>query len=91
MGSLISQSRSWNESYGCVVKEILAILGSLGGVAAFITAIYVIIKAAFGQVNATKENTKALNRVSDTIDKLDKRVDQHDIDIAVIKDRLVTQ
>lgn len=66
----------------------LAILGSLGGVVAFATAVFFIVRAGFRQANATEENTKALNRNSEAIDKLDKRVDGHDIAIAVLRDRL---
>jgi hypothetical protein len=66
---------------------VLAILGSLGGIVAFCGAIWVIVKAGFRQVSATEENTKALGRMTDAIGKLDTRVDQHDIDIAVLKDK----
>jgi hypothetical protein len=69
----------------------LAILGSLGGIVAFPTAIFVIARAGFKQANATRENTEALKEMTGAISKLDRRVDDHDIQIAVIKDRLAAR
>jgi hypothetical protein len=49
----------------------LAILGSLGGIAAFFGAFGVVVRAIFRQVSATEDNTAALNRLEVTVTKLD--------------------
>jgi hypothetical protein len=69
----------------------LEILAALGGVIAFPTAVWAIVRAGFRQANATRENTEALRSMTNAIDKLDRRVDDHDVAIAVLKDRLAAR
>lgn len=69
------------------VVDVAAIIGLITGVIVISGALVTIAKGVFGQINATHENTQALNRVNISIAKLDTRVDQHDIDIAVLKDK----
>jgi hypothetical protein len=59
---------------------ILASLGGLGGIVAFITGCYFVIRAVSKLINATQANTIALLSMSAT-------VSQNTIDIAVLKDR----
>lgn len=56
---------------------VFAILGSLGGVAAFLGAMFVVVKAIFKQVRTTEDNTQALIGLRETIGKLDVLVDDH--------------
>lgn len=68
---------------------ILASLGGLGGIVAFITGVYFIIRSVAKLINATQDNTEALHEAKATIDSLKKIIDQHTIDIAILKDRNV--
>lgn len=52
----------------------LAILGSLGGVAAFMTAIVLVIRAIARQVSSTEDNTKATNDAAAEIKALKEAV-----------------
>jgi hypothetical protein len=66
---------------------ILASLGGLGGIVAFIGGIYFLIRSVAKLINATQDNTKALFEARSTIENLKITVDQHTIDIAILKDR----
>lgn len=68
---------------------VLALLGSLGGITAFCGAVVVIVKSGIKSVTAIRENTEAVRILTEAMGKLDRRVDQHDIDLAVLKDRKV--
>jgi len=50
---------------------IFAVLGSLGGIVAFAGAMWVIIRAVFRNINAVEDNT-------DAVKKLTERMDKHD-------------
>lgn len=67
---------------------IFPILGSLGGVVAFATAIYVILKAAFAQTQATKENTKAIQNLTSRMDTLSNDMSETRQDVAYLKGRV---
>jgi hypothetical protein len=64
------------------------ILSSLGGIIAFCGAVIIIGRGIFRQTEAVKANTKALEALPEQINKLIIRLDGHDIDIAVLKDRM---
>jgi hypothetical protein len=49
---------------------ILAVLGSLGGVVAFVGAVWVVVRAIFRQSGATKDNTEAVDRLTSSVDKM---------------------
>jgi hypothetical protein len=49
----------------------LAVLGSLGGIAAIIAAVWVIVRAIFRQVHATEDATAAINRLGVKVDRLE--------------------
>lgn len=66
---------------------ILVSLGGLGGIVAFIGGVYFIIKSVAKLINATQDNTEALHEAKATIDGLKKIIDQHTIDIAILRDR----
>jgi predicted PurR-regulated permease PerM len=67
---------------------IAAILGSLGGVVAFIAAISVVVRSIARQVQATVDNTRALKDLKDTVLKLDATVDGHTLRIQRVEDVL---
>lgn len=66
---------------------ILTVLGSLGGLIAFASAIYVVLRGAFSQAQAIKDNTEAIKGLTDQMGKMWE--DQHDIreDVAYLKGR----
>jgi hypothetical protein len=55
------------------------LVGALGGVIVFFGALYAVIKSAFAQVTATKDNTKALEKLTSTVNGQDGRLDNHEI------------
>jgi hypothetical protein len=63
------------------------ILSSLGGIVAFITGIFFIIRAITHLITATRDNTKALVEVKETLTTLGSTVDQHAITLAILEDR----
>lgn len=70
------------------MTTVLAILGSLGGVAALITAVVIIVRAIFSQVHATLDNTRAMERVTGAVNRLDGKLDDHAERIARLEGRL---
>lgn len=56
---------------------IFTILGSLGGVTAFIGGVFIIVRGVVHQTQVTRDNTAALDRLTRTIEKLDGVVDDH--------------
>ncbi len=66
---------------------IFAILGSLGGVVAFLGAIAVIVRAISRQVGATESNTKALLDLKATVQKLDSTVDDQNVRLVRVEER----
>lgn len=63
------------------------VLTSLGGLVAFLSAALMIIRAVFRNVDATKDNTKAITGLTDKMTGVDKRVGQLEIWQAVMEDR----
>jgi len=59
------------------VSTFLAVASALGGIVAFALAVATIVRSIGRQVSATKDNTKALVKLSDAVNNLDGRVDQH--------------
>lgn len=68
--------------------SVLIILGSSGGVIAVITAILVVGRGIFRQVTATEENTEAVKELSAKMEAIVARVNQHEVDIAVLKEKV---
>ncbi len=66
---------------------IFAILGSLGGVTAFLGAIAVIVRAISRQVGATESNTRALLDLKTTVQKLDSTVDDQNVRLVRVEER----
>jgi hypothetical protein len=56
------------------VNSALAILGALGGCAAFLGALTVIVRAVFKEVAAIDNNTAALDNLRETVTGLDTRL-----------------
>jgi len=63
----------------------VAILASLGGVVAFLGMLFVIVKSVFRQVNATEDNTKALNELSEQIKGMADQLNDHETRISVVE------
>lgn len=59
------------------MSVILAVLGSLGGITAFITGTFFVVRGLFAQASATRTNTVAVNKLTEEIEKLDDRLDTH--------------
>lgn len=53
----------------------------------FVTGIAFVIRAILKNVGAIRENTKALQDVQKTLLEIGETVDQHSVDIAILKDR----
>lgn len=51
---------------------ILSALGSLGGLVAFIGAIWIIMRSIFAQSFATRENTKDINELKGRVSALER-------------------
>jgi hypothetical protein len=62
---------------------ILAILGSLGGVAVFAAAVWGVIRAVLRQVSATEANTAVTIQNTKAIKDLDNRVDNLTTQVAM--------
>lgn len=57
-----------------MTNDVLAILGALGGGVVFVGAVVTVVKAIFNQTAATQANTKALEKVTEVIDKHETRL-----------------
>lgn len=67
---------------------VLAILGSLGGVTAIVSALWVVIRAAFHLVNEVDHNTDTLETISTQVTAIDHKLDSHAERIARLEGRL---
>lgn len=63
------------------------ILSSLGGIVAFIAVVATAIKAIFRLVNSINANTDSNHELKKSLDEVIARVNSHDTDIQVLKDR----
>jgi len=50
---------------------VFAVLGSLGGVVAFCGAMWVVVRAVFKNINAVEDNTDAVKKLTERLDKHD--------------------
>lgn len=64
-----------------------AILGSVGGIVAFLTAIVIIGRGIFKQVDATEDNTRALKEMTAKVDQLFDKYNDHETRLRVLEDR----
>ena len=71
---------------GLTVNVIL-VLGSCGSALIFVLAILAIGRSIFRQITATEDNTKAVEKLTETIGHFDQRVSNLEIRIAVLEDR----
>jgi uncharacterized protein YybS (DUF2232 family) len=63
------------------------ILGSLGGIVAFVTAVFLIIRAIFKQINAIDDNTTEIRETRDQVTKMAEKISDHDVRIHILEDR----
>lgn len=54
---------------------VLTVLASLGGVVTFAGAIYVVLRGAFSQAQAIRDNTTAVKRLTERLDAMDREHD----------------
>jgi hypothetical protein len=69
------------------MNPAVLILTSLGSIIAFITGVTLVIRAIVRNVDATRDNTKALREVSEMVTKLRAEFDDVKIRVAVLEDR----
>jgi hypothetical protein len=65
------------------------ILSSLGGIVAFVTGVALVIRAILKNVNATRDNTKALEELIKTVTLLRESDDNQNVRLAVLEDRII--
>jgi hypothetical protein len=63
------------------------ILSSLGGIVAFITGISLVVRAILKNVNATRDNTRALEELIKSVTQLRESDEAQNVRIAVLEDR----
>jgi hypothetical protein len=56
--------------------SVVGILGALGGVAAFIGLLAVMVRGLFSQIHAIEDNTRALNDLRLQLQTVDGRADE---------------
>ena len=66
---------------------LVLVLGSLGGIVAFLTGVGLLMRSIVRNVHATSENTEAVTHMADKLNKFGDTLNQHSIDIAVLRDR----
>lgn len=66
---------------------IFAVLGSLGGVVAFAGAIYVVLRGAFEQSRAVKDNTRAIDALTRQLNTMAEDLADTREDVAFLKGR----
>lgn len=67
------------------VPVVFEILGSLGGIVAFVGAVWVIVRAILRNVSATEDNTKATSELSHEMRELRTIVNGHGERIAALE------
>jgi hypothetical protein len=66
----------------------LAVTSALGGAAAFITMVALVLRAIFKQVSATEGNTKATDRLTDAVGEMSEKVGALDTKVTVLDTRV---
>jgi hypothetical protein len=69
------------------VTHTLAVLGALGGLAAFLAGVVAVLRGIFRQISATQDNTEAVDRLSSQLGKLSDQVLDHSQRIARLEGR----
>ncbi len=65
----------------------LALLGALGGLAAFVAGVWALLRGIFRNIGATQDNTRALRQMSDRLEQLGQTVNGHGERIARLEGR----
>jgi hypothetical protein len=71
---------------GSGVNAVL-ILAALGGGVSFLSAIVIIARAIFKQVNATEDNTEATKALSKQMETVVHQMNGHETRISMLEDR----
>lgn len=69
--------------------DVLVVLGGTGGVLAALAAVITIGRGIFRQVNATEDNTDALNKLSAEVAGLSRTSNGHETRLTVLEDRVM--
>lgn len=65
----------------------LIAIGGFGGLVVLLSAIIVIGRGIFKQVNATEENTTAVNNLTTVVGEMKGMLSNHETRISVLEDR----
>jgi hypothetical protein len=68
--------------------EVFIILGGSGGVLGLLGVAVIVGRGIFKQVAATEENTVAVRELSKGMEAVVTRLNKHEVDLAVLKDRV---
>ena len=66
----------------------LGVLGSLGGIIALLTLIFVIGRGIFKQISATEDNSETLSRLINEVSSLKDQFSRFETRIAILEDRM---
>jgi hypothetical protein len=67
---------------------VLTVLGGSGGLIGLAAVLVVIGRGIFRQVNATEDNTAAVERLSGQMETIARTLNDHDTRLAVLEDRM---
>jgi outer membrane murein-binding lipoprotein Lpp len=70
------------------MNTALEVFAALASLTVFCGGIAAIVRVGYKQTSATQENTSALRELKAGIDKLDTRVNAHDVSIGILQDRM---
>jgi hypothetical protein len=68
-------------------STILPDAGGIGGLVLLVGAALGVARGTFRQVEATRQNTEALNALREELELLTRQAGQHEIRLAVLEDR----
>jgi hypothetical protein len=61
---------------------MVAILGGIGGIVAFLAGVAAVLRGIFRQISATEDNTAAIHGLSERLDRQDGKLDDYGTRIA---------
>jgi hypothetical protein len=67
-------------------RMVWQVLGSVGGIVALLTAVWLILRGIFKWISATEANTEALKELTKIVAKSDERLDNHETRLVVLED-----
>lgn len=67
------------------MRVLLSVLGALGGLAAFLTALWFVVRAIIRETQAVEDNTKALTTLTDEVKRINLIQTSHGERIATLE------